>query len=294
MKPAPFKYHAPDTVDEAVGLLADYGYDAKILAGGQSLVATMNFRLAQPAVLIDLNNIPALSYIQPTRDGGVRVGAMTRQAQVERSALVAEAAPLLRETMPLIAHPQIRNRGTVGGSIAHADPASELPALLVTLRGKVLARSARGERWLDADDFFLGIFTTALEPDEILAEVRFPAMPARSGWAVDEVARRHGDFALVGAAALVELDNGGVCREARLVYFGVGDGPVIARQAIVHLSGKTPTPEAIDEAARIASETDIDPDGDMHATPEFRRRLANVLGRKVLYKAFARAAGEEM
>ena len=162
MKPAPFKYFTTQTLEEALHLMNEYGYDAKILAGGQSLIATMNFRLAQPAVLIDLNNILELSYIQPIRDGGVRIGAMTRQTQVERSELVAEVAPLVTETMPLLAHPQIRNRGTFGGSIAHADPASELPALLLALRGKILAQSTRGERWIDADNCFLGIFTTAL------------------------------------------------------------------------------------------------------------------------------------
>ncbi|MCP4168631.1 MAG: xanthine dehydrogenase family protein subunit M [Chloroflexi bacterium] len=292
MKPAPFKYHAPASLAEAIALVGEYGYDAKILAGGQSLIATMNFRLAQPAVLIDLNNIPELSYIQPIRDGGVRIGAMTRQAQVERSDLVAEVAPLLKETMPLIAHPQIRNRGTLGGSIAHADPASELPALLLASRGKILARSVRGERWIGADNCFLGIFTTALEPDEILTEVRFPGLSARSGWAVDEITRRHGDYALVGAVARVDLDGVGACQQARLVYFGVGDGPVAAWQAMAHLRGNTPSPETLDEAAQIAAAADMDPSGDIHATPEFRRHLAGVLGRRVLTKAFSRAAGE--
>ncbi len=292
MKPAPFKYHAPVSLEEAIALVGDYGYDAKILAGGQSLIATMNFRLAQPAVLIDLNNIPELSYIQPIRDGGVRIGAMTRQAQVERSDLVAEVAPLLKETMPLIAHPQIRNRGTLGGSIAHADPASELPALLLASRGKILARSVRGERWIGADNCFLGIFTTALEPDEILTEVRFPGLSARSGWAVDEIARRHGDYALVGAVARVDLDGVGACQQLRLVYFGVGDGPVAAWQAMAHLHGKIPLPETLAEAAQIAATADMDPSGDIHATPEFRRHLAGVLGRRVLTKAFNRAAGE--
>ena len=170
MKPPPFKYHAPTSIEEAAGLVGEYGYEAKILAGGQSLIPTMNFRLAQPTVLIDLNNIPALAYVE-SRDHGVAIGAMSRHVDVEHSTIVAQKAPLISETMPYIAHPQIRNRGTFGGSIAHADPASELPAILLTLDGRVRATSRRGERWIEAGDFFYGLFTTALAEDEILVGV---------------------------------------------------------------------------------------------------------------------------
>lgn len=289
MKPAPFTYHAPKTIDEAVGLLATHGYDAKLLAGGQSLIPTMNFRLAQPAVLIDLNGVLDLASIRPGNDGGVRIGAMCRHAQVEHSALVAERAPLIHEAMPLIAHPQIRNRGTFGGSIAHADPASELPAVLVTLQGRVQARGPRGPRWIEADDFFLGLFTTALEPDEVLTEVVFPPLPPRSGWSVQEVSRRHGDYALVGAAALVELDAAGVCQNARLTFFGVGDGPVAAKEAVAALKGAKPDPETIARAAALAADRDVDPNNDIHATAAYRRRLTRVLGGRVLSTALARA-----
>ncbi|MCO6453345.1 MAG: xanthine dehydrogenase family protein subunit M [Caldilineales bacterium] len=289
MKPAPFQYFAPRTLDEAIDLVAEHGYDAKILAGGQSLIPTMNFRLAQPAVLIDLNHIPELNYIQPNRDGGVRIGAMTRQARVERDDLIAAATPLIHDTIPHIAHPQIRNRGTFGGSIAHADPASELPSVLVTLGGQILARSKRGERWIHADNCFLGIFTTAMEVDEILTEVRFPATPPRAGWSIKETARRHGDYALVGVTAQVNLAADNTCGYARLTFFGVGDGPVPAMQAGAILRGEKPTSDAIAEAARTAAQEDMEPGGDLHASSEFRRHLAEVLGRRALTEAFERA-----
>lgn len=290
MKPPPFEYHAPTTIDEALALLAEHGYEAKPLAGGQSLVPTMNFRLAQPAVLIDLNRLAELSYIRPDGDGGLRLGAMTRQRQVERDPQVAERSPLLHETMPFIAHPQIRNRGTIGGSLAHADPAAELPAVAVALKGRFRLRSGRGERWLPADAFYVGLFTTALEPDELLVEVALPPAPnGRSGWAFREVARRHGDFALVGVAAVVTLDEQDQCRKARLVFLSVGDGPVEARQAAAALQGQRLTPEAIRAAAEIAAQTDIDPAADIHASAAYRRHLAGVLARQALEQAAERA-----
>ncbi len=294
MKPAPFKYYAPATVDEALGHLAKHGWDAKVLAGGQSLIPMMNFRLAQPAVLVDLNNVSELFYIHPGRDGGVRAGAMTRQAQVERSPLVAERAPLIHAAMPKIAYPQIRSRGTLGGSLAHADPSAELVAASVALGGHFRLRSGRGERWILADDFFLGLFTTVLEPDELLVEVALPPMPARSGWSFLEVARRHHDFALVGVAAVVTLDEAdnlseGRCEQSRLVYFSVGDGPVEARQAAAVLKGQTPSSEAIQEAAETAGEADVDPTSDINATADYRRHLVKVLGRRALTEAFERA-----
>ena len=228
MKPAPFKYLAPTSVEEALGYLVEHGYDAKVLAGGQSLIPTMNFRLAQPSVLVDLNHIPELFYIKPNKNGGVLVGAMTRESQVEHDALIAERAPLVHETMPDIAHPQIRNRGTFGGCIAHADPAAELPAVSVALNARFRVRSRTGERWIPAEEFFIGFFTTALEPDELLIETALPPMPPRSGWSFQEIARRHGDYALVGVAAVVTLDDKDQCQEARLVFLSVGDGPMEA------------------------------------------------------------------
>ncbi len=289
MKPAPFKYYAPNTVEAALARLAQHGYDAKVLAGGQSLIPTMNFRLAQPAILIDLNPIESLNYIEPTGDGGLCIGAMTRHAQVERSSLIAERAPLLHETMPHIAHPQIRNRGTIGGSLAHADPAAELPAVSLVLNGRFTLRSAKGQRQLAAKDFFLGLFTTALEPDELLIEIALPPMSPRSGWAFAETARRHGDFALAGVAALVTLDAAGNCADARLAFLSVGDGAVLAQNAANALRGQKPTAETIAAAAEIAAAQDIDPTGDIHASADFRRHLTKVLTRRALEQAFERA-----
>src|SRR5881628_249850 len=203
MKPAAFDYFTPVTVDEAVALLAEHGGEAKPLAGGQSLIPAMNFRLARPAALVDLNRIPELSYVRAEPDGGALViGAMTRQRALERSDVVRRAAPLMAEAMPYVAHPQIRNRGTVGGSVAHADPAAELPAVTLALEARFRARSRSGERTIPAAEFFKGLLETALEPDELLVEIAIPHSPARSGYAFAEVARRHGDYALVGVAAV--------------------------------------------------------------------------------------------
>ncbi len=289
MKPAPFKYYAPTTVAEALARLAQHGWDAKVIAGGQSLIPMMNFRLAQPAVLVDLNNIPELSYIEPGKDGGVRIGTMTRQRQVEHDPLITERAPMVHEAMPKIAYPQIRSRGTFGGSIAHADPSAELPTIAVALNGRMRLQSQRGERWVEADEFFLGFFTTVLETDELLVEITLPPMPPRSGWSFLEVARRHHDFALVGVAAAVTLDAKGQCEQARMVYFSVGDGPVEARQAVEVLRGQPPTAEAIREAAETAAKADVDPTSDINASAEYRRHLVAVLGRRALTEAFERA-----
>jgi carbon-monoxide dehydrogenase medium subunit len=294
MKPAPFKYYAPTTTQEALALLAQHGYDAKVLAGGQSLIPTMNFRLAQPSVLVDLNHIPELFYIEPDRKtGGVLVGAMTRESQVEHDPLIAERAPLVHETMPHIAHPQIRNRGTFGGCLAHADPAAELPAVGLALNARFRVRSQTGERWIPANEFFIGFFTTALQPDELLVEVALPPVPdsanRRSGWSFQEVARRHGDYALVGVATLVTLDDRGGCEQARLVFLSVGDGPVEAKQAAETLRGQAPTREAIRAAAETAASADVDPSGDIHATADYRRHLVRVLTRRSLEQAFERA-----
>ena len=289
MKPAPFEYHRPDTVEQAVALLAAHGYDAKLLAGGQSLVPAMNFRLAQPAVLVDLNRVGGLSYIHEQRDGGLRIGAMTRQRAAERSAAVAARAPLLAETLPYVAHAQIRNRGTIGGSIAHADPAAEVPAVTLALDARFRLAGPNGERTVHAADFFTGLFGTALEPEEVLVDVDLPPPAPGAGWAFDEVSRRHGDYALAGLAATVELAEDGTCRAARLALFSVGDGPVLAAEAASLLVGSVPTADAIRAAAEAASQRDIDPPGDIHASPDYRRHLVDVLVRRVLPRAFDRA-----
>lgn len=288
MKPAPFEYYRPETVDEALGLLAEHGSGAKLLAGGQSLVPTMNFRLAQPAVLIDLNALAELEHIEPDGDA-LRIGAMTRQRQVERSALVAERAPLLHEAVPFIGHPQIRNRGTIGGSIAHADPAAELPVVMLARRARLHVRNRRDARSIPVDEFFTGLFATALGPEEILVDIELPAVPPSTGWAFDEVARRHGDFALVGAAAVVTLDDLGRCRDVRLVFSSVGDGPVLAHEAARQLEGEIPDDAAVRAAAGAAAERDVDPPSDIHASAAYRRQLVRVIGTRVLARAVERA-----
>ena len=283
MKPAPFQYYAPRSLEEALALLAEHGYDAKPLAGGQSLVPAMNFRLAQPAVLVDLNGLADLAGVTHG-PGGLRVGAMTRQRAVERSPLVAQAAPLLAEALPYIAHPQIRNRGTLGGSLAHNDPAAELPAVAVALDARLRLRRQGGERTVAASDFCLGIFTTALEPDELLVEVEFPALPPRTGVAFEEMARRHGDYALVGCAARLTLAENGTVADGRLVFFSVGDGPVQAVAAMQTMRGQRPSLEALRAAAEAVGQ-DMDPPSDIHASADFRRHLARVLARRALTRA---------
>lgn len=290
MKPAPFEYRAPTTVEEALDLLATHSYDAKILAGGQSLVPTMNFRLAQPAILIDLNKISSLSYIEPTPAGGVRIGAMTRYSAVEKSPLIAERAPLLHEALPHIAHPQIRTRGTMGGAIAHADPAAELPAVCVALDAKFKLQRGTQTRTVPAEDFFVGLFATVMEPDEMLVEIELPPLPPRSGWAFAEVARRHGDYALVGVAAGIVLDAAGNCADVRLSFLSVGDHAVLAHNAIAALKGQAPTADAIANAAAIAASDDISPGSDIHATAEYRRHLAKTLAQRTLTQAAERAS----
>jgi len=293
MKPAPFEYYAPTTIEEALSLLAEHGYDAKVLAGGQSLIPMMNFRLVQPSILVDLNNIPELAYINPGEDGGLRLGAMTRHHQVETSPLVEERAPLIHAAMPKIAYPQIRTRGTFGGSISHADPSAELVSLSVALGGRFRLRNQSGERWVPASEFFIGLFTTVLGPDELLVEAAMPPLPARAGWSLMEVARRPHDFALVGVAAVVTLDANGLCEQARLVFISAGDVPMVAHKAAETLKGQAPSQKSIEAAAEIAASEDIDPGSDIHATAEFRRHLANVLARRALEQAFQRAADNQ-
>lgn len=289
MKPPPFEYYAPDTVDEALFHLAEHGYDAKPLAGGQSLIPMMNFRLAQPEVLIDLNKIPGLSYIRPGGEGGLRLGAMTRHVQVEKDPTIRKHLPLLFEAMPQIATPQIRTRGTIGGSLAHADPAAELVAASVALQARFRLHSQAGERWVPADEFFMGMFTTLLEPDELLVEIEFPPSPPRTGWSLMEMSRRPHDFALVGVVAGLTLNTNNRCQDARIVFLSVGDGPVVAHQAGEALRDQELTPELIQAAAETAAFDDIDPSSDIHATADYRRQLAKVLTRRALDLALTRA-----
>jgi carbon-monoxide dehydrogenase medium subunit len=291
MKPAPFDYVAARSLDEALSHLAAGGGEAKLLAGGQSLIPVLNFRLAQPGKLIDVNGVPDLDFVRREADGSLRLGALVRHRRLERDPLIERHAPLLFETAPHIAHPQIRNRGTLGGSLAHADPAAELPAVMVALGARFRLQSPRGERWIAAQEFFVGLFSTALAGDEMLVEVEIPTAAPRSGNAFLEAARRHGDYAMAGVAATVELDEAGTCRAARLVYLSVGDGPVLAVHAGAALLGRAPEADAIAEAARAARETDIDPLGDIHASADFKRHLVGVLTTRALGRAFERARG---
>ena len=288
MKPAPFEYHAPDSIEQAVELYSQYSGEAKILAGGQSLVPAMNFRVVQPSVLVDLNRVGELSYIR--EDGDVlRIGSMSRERHLEFDPLIPKWAPLLAEAVHFIAHPQIRNRGTIGGSIVNADPAAELPVLMVALNTRLKAKNKSGERWVSAQDFFVGMFTTALEPDEILVEIELPFSPDRTGWSFMEIAPRAGDYAMMGVAALVTLDEVGKCTQAKLVYLNAGEGPVEAKEAEQLLEGETLNDELIESAASKASQEEINPFGNIHASSEFQRHLANVLTKKALKQALQRA-----
>jgi aerobic carbon-monoxide dehydrogenase medium subunit len=288
VKPPVFEYYRPDTVDEALALLAEHGGDAKVLAGGQSLIPTMNFRLAQPAVLVDLNRVDALAHVTEAVDGGLLLGAMTRQRVLETHPQVTRRYPLLAEAMPHVAHPQIRNRGTLGGSLAHADPAAELPAVTVALDARIKLRSSGGERELAMRDFFTGLFATALEPGELVTAIVLPPPVPRTGWAFLEVARRHGDYALVGVAARVSLDGNGRCTDTRVVLLSVGEGPVASAGAAQALAGQAPTPAAI-AAAAAAAQAETDPPGDIHASAAYRKHLVGILTRRALEKAAGQA-----
>jgi CO/xanthine dehydrogenase FAD-binding subunit len=291
VKPAPFEYVRPSSLDDALAAMATHGADARPLAGGQSLVPAMNFRIAQPAVLVDLNGIPGLDRIE-AGDHGLRIGALARQRTLERSVQVRQSAPLVADTMPFVAHAPIRTRGTLAGSLAHADPAAELPAVMLALDAVVEIRSRSGERTICARDFFTGLYSTALSRDELITAVIIP--PRRGqGWAIDEVARRHGDFALAGAAALVGLDSGGAIADARIALFGVHERAVLAEAAARAIAGQPPSAGAFEAAADAAASQDADPGSDVHASAAYRRHLTRVLVRRVVARAVERARGRE-
>jgi CO/xanthine dehydrogenase FAD-binding subunit len=287
MKPAPFRYVAAHSVEQALALKAEHGDEARFLAGGQSLVPTMNFRLTQPAMLIDINPLTELVGLKNAGDD-VRIGALTRYRTLERDPTVADRLPLIAEALPHIAHPQIRNRGTIGGNLAHADPASEMPAIVLGLGGRLRAQSMRGERWIDASDFFVGALTTALAADEMLMEVELPAAAPRSGSCFMEVSRRRGDFAMMGVACTVRLDAEGRCAQARIALCNAGDGPVFAAQASESLVGGAIDAARIADAAKLVQE-EIEPGGSIHASKEFQRHLAGVLIARTLTAADQRA-----
>ena len=288
MKPARFEYAAPHTLSEAVSLLEQRADDdVKILAGGQSLVPLLNMRMARPDLLVDLNRIAELHYIRE-EDGWLAIGAMTRKRAVEESDRVRQRQPALLAATQLVGHPQIRNRGTVGGSMAHADPAAEYPALALVLGAELRTTGPGGERRIAAKDFFQSYLTTALEPVEVLTEVRVPVLEPGTGWSFVEVARRHGDFALGGAAAIVRLDAGGSISLARIVLFGVGPTPVRLQQVEPLLMGQRPGERLFEEAGARASQGLEDPLADVHASAEYRRNLARVLTIRALGEAALR------
>ena len=288
MKLPPVDYEAPETVSEAVELLAEHLDEASVLAGGQSLIPLLAMRLARPAVLIDINGIDELSGVSAT-DGWVSVGAMTREYVAEKSGTVADTVPLLAAALPLIGHEAIRSRGTIGGSLAHADPAAELPAVARALDAEFVVRGQSGIRVIPAAEWFEGYLTTSRRPDELLVEVRFPAAGRGTGISFQEVARRHGDFAIVGLAASLTLSDGAIS-DARLALAGMSDVPVRAAAAEDLLVGERPSTELFDEAARRATD-DVDPPADLHGSSDYRKTVAAATVRRGLRAAADNAAG---
>src|SRR5919199_1041918 len=280
MKPAPFEYAAPGIVQEALSLLEQHGDSGKVLAGGQSLGPLLNMRLASPEVLIDINRLSELSYLRH-RDDHLEIGALARQRAIERSPVIEKKWPLLYEAAPYIGHATLRNRGTICGSIAHADPAAELPAIATALDAELRIRGPEGERTARPDEFFVSYMITNLEPEELLVEVRFSPPQPRTGTAWMEIARRHGDFALVGVAAVLTLHEDGTCSAARLVYTGVASVPFDAQEAAEQLVGEQPTEELFASAAEKAADSS-EPGSDVHATAAYRRHLVRVLTRRAL------------
>jgi len=280
VKPPRFHYHDPVTLQEALDLLARHGEEARLLAGGQSLMPMLNFRLARPGHVIDINRVAGLDTVTRS-ERGLRLGALVRQRTLERSPLIREHSPLIAQAMPFVGHPQIRTRGTLGGNLAHADPASELPAVMVALGAELSLRSARGERTFAAEKFFVAALTTALAPGELLTGITLPPWPARTGSSVLEVAKRHGDFALGGVAVTLTLDPQGRVAGARIVGFGVGPGPVRAIDAERSLIGAVPAAAAFAEAGCIAA-AGVDPADDIHASGAYRKRLIGVLTGRAL------------
>ena len=288
MKPPKFRYFAPKSVGEALTLLEEHAAEARVLAGGQSLVPLMNMRLVHPDVLIDINGISELSFIEAT-NGGLAIGALTRDAALAADKHVTEGLSVLNEAAHFVGHPAIRNRSTVGGSIAHADPAAELPAVMVALNAEMIARSSSGSRTVAAQDFFKGYLTTDLKDGELLTEVRIPGLPARSGSTFVEFARREGDYALAGVAAVVTLDENGAIADARLGLCSVGPAPVRPHAAEALLRGQRPGDEAWTAAANSVVSVLDEPLSDIHGSADYRRHLAGVLTKQALAAAAERA-----
>lgn len=287
MKPAPFEYDDPRSVDETIGLLAKYGDECKVLAGGQSLVPLMNFRLARPGRLIDINGVESLGRIR-VENGRLQLGAMVRHAHLEHSNDIAARWPLLHDAIGWVGHSQIRNRGTVGGSVAHADPAAELPCAFAALDARFHVLSKRGPRVLRWDQIFVSEFTTSLAPDELLTAIEVPPQESSTGTAFVEFARRHGDFALGGAAVTVQLDSAGRCAAATIALLSAGERPVRAEAAERQLPG-TRLDEAVIKDASAAAVAGLHPTGDLHGSSEYRVKLLRVMVERGLTRAAQRA-----
>jgi len=289
MKPAKFEYFDPRSIQEVVALMEKYGEEASILAGGQSLVPLMNMRLARPSYIIDMGKIPELSYIKQKEDGGLAIGAMTTHREIEKSELIRATHPILSQAASLIGHPQVRNRGTIGGSLCHADPAAEFPTTILALEGELKALGPNGERTIKAMDFFLGYLTTSLQRQEILTEISIPPWPSGTGWAFLELSRRSGDMAIVGIALLIVLTEAGICERVNIALAGVGPTPIKAWKAEEELRGKTIDDASIEKAAQKASE-EVEPASDVHASSEYRKEMVRVFTKRALTEALARIA----
>ncbi len=291
MKPALFRYYDPASVEDALSLLTEWGDEARLLAGGQTLGPMLNFRVLAPAAIIDINRVNELDYQRPMPDG-LALGALTRQATLEDDPELALIQPLVAAAIPFIAHRAIRNRGTVGGTLAHADPAAEWGGLAMALGARMkLRRRGGSDRWLAADAFFRGMIETAIEPDEMLVEIRLPPWPTGAGWSFQEFSRRHGDFALAGIACLVLLGGDGAGADVRLAAFGVEPAPLRLGRAEALLIGERPTDSLIASAARCAAE-EVEPMDDLHGSSAYRRHLVQVLAERAMREAVGRRAHE--
>lgn len=288
MKPAAFEYYAPTSVAEALENLDAVGYDGKVLAGGQSLIPAMNFRMARPAALVDLNGISELFFIKSTPENGLAIGTMTRDSVVEHDPMVKERHPLILQAMIHIAHPQIRHRGTFGGNIAHADPAGQLPGVALALDANLKILKKGSERWVKAETFFIGPFMTALDPTEMLDEILLPPLPKRAGTSYQQVSRQRGSSAQAAVNTVVAVDDRGRCSYARVVLNCVGETVILSKEATRLLVGQEPKRELFQEIGE-AVQKEIDPGTDMHATAEYRRHLVKVLITRALTEAFDRA-----
>jgi carbon-monoxide dehydrogenase medium subunit len=292
MRPAKFEYFDPDSTGEALTLLEKYGADARVLAGGLSLVSLMKLRLLQPAQIIDIGKIPGFSYIKEGQDGGLSVGALTDYYTIETSSLAQSLCPILAETAAGIGDPQVRNRGTIGGNVCQADPAGDYPPVILALDAELTALSASGERTIPASEFFLDVYTTALEPAELLTGIRVSAMPPNTGQSFLKLTYKSGAAPIVSAAVVMTLDNGNVCKAVRIALAAVAATPVRAEETEAALLGKPVTDELIKDAAERVSGA-IDPTSDVHATAGYRKDMAAVVTRRALQAAFSRAGGEK-